>query len=136
MASWSFRSKRAAEALTERKAFGSVLRAAGYPRHGVADAERIYEELVGTIVKHCPTSSVAVELVLRDGRTFLRITDDAGPSRLPVADLNNLWAETGRVFAMVAGLGGQVAVHVNGAARSVIVDLPNPDSVVAAQRAA
>ncbi|HTX02366.1 MAG TPA: ATP-binding protein [Candidatus Acidoferrales bacterium] len=118
---WHFRSADAAEALSQRRAFVTFLRARCRPESDFQAAEIVYGELVANVIRHAPG---AIEIRLRSsphGEITIEVYDSAGHFRIarPVEPpwhsengrgLYIIWFLCGNVSRSKAPSGGKTSV--------------------------
>jgi anti-sigma regulatory factor (Ser/Thr protein kinase) len=120
---WSFNSGDAETATSVRREFAAILRAAGASDADTGDAELVFGELLGNVVRHTGGGDVEIALDLTDGAPVLHVLD-RGPgftfyARLP----NDSMSESGRGLFIATSFSRDVSVtrRMNGGSHARVV---------------
>jgi anti-sigma regulatory factor (Ser/Thr protein kinase) len=120
---WSFSSSDAQTATNVRREFATILRNAGASEAETCDAELVFGELIGNVVRHTEGGEVEIALDLTDGAPVLHMLD-RGPgftfyARLP----NDSMSESGRGLFIATSFSRDVSVtrRVKGGSHARVV---------------
>jgi anti-sigma regulatory factor (Ser/Thr protein kinase) len=100
---WAFDATHEPDAADARRTFGAFLRSKGATAEHAADAELIFTELLGNVVRHAP-GNVAIRLDWNAGTPVLHVFDE-GPGFMYLPRLpRDVYAESGRGLFLVSAL--------------------------------